>query len=72
MQVILIFSHDPELRQEMVTSTIPEIYKCLYCNVISSLTHKELHCTIVCLGLEPNGPKLQPRAHKSKEDQNKY
>jgi hypothetical protein len=35
MQVILIFSQDPELRQEMVTSTTPERYKCLFCNFIS-------------------------------------
>lgn len=32
--VMLIFSQDPELRQEMVTSTMPEIYRYFYCNTI--------------------------------------
>jgi hypothetical protein len=33
---MLIFSQDPELRQEMVTSTMPEIYRYLYCNTTVS------------------------------------
>lgn len=36
-QVKLIFSQDPELRQEMVTSTMPEIYKQMCCSTIMQL-----------------------------------
>jgi hypothetical protein len=34
MQVMFFFSQDPELRQDIVASIIPEIYKYFYCNII--------------------------------------
>jgi hypothetical protein len=33
MQVMFFFSQDPEVRQEIVASIIPEIHKYFYCNI---------------------------------------